>query len=77
MVGVPSLQTSPTYNMMSSMISPQSSVESMDHSFDGMGLMQEIESRDEELCFQPYTKKRPSQTELGELQALALRMMRN
>ncbi|KAI7991207.1 LOB domain-containing protein 16 [Camellia lanceoleosa] len=77
-VGVPSLQTSPTYNMMSSMISPQSSVESMDHSFDGMGLMQEIESRDEELCFQPYTKKRPSsQTELGELQALALRMMRN
>ncbi|KAI7982473.1 LOB domain-containing protein 16 [Camellia lanceoleosa] len=53
----------------------QSSLESIVHGIDGMG-MQEIQSRDE-LSFQPYSKKRPSQTDLGELQALALRMMRN
>ncbi|GFY99584.1 lateral organ boundaries-domain 16 [Actinidia rufa] len=33
--------------------------------------------RREEFCFQTCTKKRPSQTDFGELQALALRMMRN
>ncbi|CAK9159885.1 unnamed protein product [Ilex paraguariensis] len=56
-------------------ISPQSSVESIEHNNEGMGV-QEIQIRDE-LSFQPYSKRRPSQTDLGELQALALRMMRN
>ncbi|CAK9140670.1 unnamed protein product [Ilex paraguariensis] len=56
-------------------ISPQSSVESIEHNNEGMGV-QEIQIRDE-LSFQPYSKRRPSHTDLGELQALALRMMRN
>ncbi|KAF5930483.1 hypothetical protein HYC85_031356 [Camellia sinensis] len=73
MVGMPAFQTYP--NCMNSSISAQSSLESIVHGIDGMG-MQEIQSRDE-LSFQPYSKKRPSQTDLGELQALALRMMRN
>lgn len=36
-------------------------------------------SDDDQLSFQPYnySKKRPSQTDLSELQALALRMMRD
>ncbi|KAK6164537.1 hypothetical protein DH2020_001401 [Rehmannia glutinosa] len=33
--------------------------------------------RDEQVTFQHYSKKRPSQTELSELQELALRMMKN
>ncbi|KAF8394301.1 hypothetical protein HHK36_020508 [Tetracentron sinense] len=56
-------------------ISPQSSLESIDHSSDGV-VMQEIQSRDD-LPVQPCTQKRLSQNDLGELQALALRMMRN
>ncbi|XAR61124.1 hypothetical protein NMG60_11034741 [Bertholletia excelsa] len=70
--------TLPSYfpSYMNSAVSPQSSLESIDRSFDGMG-MQEIESKDE-LSFQPCNKKiKNSQTDLGELQALALRMMRN
>ncbi|KAF5459353.1 hypothetical protein F2P56_023307 [Juglans regia] len=63
-------------------ISPQSSLESADHSYgDGMNIMQEIQSRSEEYCsLQPCSKKRPyyvKNHELGELQELALRMMRN
>ncbi|KAL5796558.1 hypothetical protein ACOSQ2_001378 [Xanthoceras sorbifolium] len=71
----------PTYNTPTNYmnpISPQSSLESADHSnYDGMN-MHEIDSR-EDLSFQPgFYKKRPyNTTDLGELQALALRMMRN
>ncbi|KAL8523097.1 hypothetical protein ACS0TY_013169 [Phlomoides rotata] len=51
-------------------ISPQSSLDSIEH--------QEIEeSCSRDATFQPYSKKRPSQTDLGELQALAFRMMKN
>ncbi|XP_044494816.1 LOB domain-containing protein 16-like [Mangifera indica] len=65
----------PTY--MNS-ISPQSSFESADLNNDGMN-MQELESCREDFSFQACpNKKRPcNSTELGELQALALRMMRN
>ncbi|XVF32424.1 hypothetical protein REPUB_Repub17cG0081500 [Reevesia pubescens] len=74
--GVPS---TPTYNpsYMNS-ISPQSSLESVEfNSADSMNnYMQEIQSR-EEFCFQGYPKKRPYNNDLGELQALALRMMRH
>ncbi|KAL6978647.1 hypothetical protein U1Q18_020312, partial [Sarracenia purpurea var. burkii] len=71
---------------MNSSISPDQncSLERMDHHLnnhihiDGlMGLKQEREISRDEVCFQSCTKKRPSQTDLGELQALALRMMRN
>ncbi|XP_052170027.1 LOB domain-containing protein 16-like [Diospyros lotus] len=59
----------------------QSSLESVDQGVDGMAFKQEIQSRSSsdhhELSFLNYAKKRPSQTELGELQELALRMMRN
>ncbi|KAG8370774.1 hypothetical protein BUALT_Bualt13G0018500 [Buddleja alternifolia] len=60
-------------------ISPQSSLDSIEHhQNDGINGMQEIQSRDEVASFQPYiSKKRPSQTDLSELQALALRMMKN
>ncbi|KAH9729440.1 LOB domain-containing protein 16 [Citrus sinensis] len=63
-------------------ISPQSSLESAYcHNNDGMNNMQEIESRSDEFSFQGYPhnyRKRPyNNTDLGELQALALRMMRN
>ncbi|MCD7463395.1 hypothetical protein HAX54_050488 [Datura stramonium] len=76
----------PTYTVNSN-TSPQSSLESIDHYSDGMNNnnVQEIQSRDQVFYHQPYSssssssssRKRPSQTELGELQALALRMMKN
>ncbi|GMJ09081.1 ASYMMETRIC LEAVES2-LIKE 18, lateral organ boundaries-domain 16 [Hibiscus trionum] len=57
-------------------ISPQSSLDSIElNSVDTMN-MQEIQSRDE-FYLQGYPKKRPYNNDLGELQALALRMMRN
>ncbi|XP_027352961.1 LOB domain-containing protein 16-like [Abrus precatorius] len=59
-------------------ISPQSSMESIDHNSinDGMG-MQDIQSR-EDFSFQASSKKRSyNNHDLGELQELALRMMRN
>ncbi|KAK6940698.1 Lateral organ boundaries, LOB [Dillenia turbinata] len=57
--------------------SPQSSLESLDYSNDGMG-MQEIESCRDDFSFQqPCAKRRSSQADLSELQELALRMMRN
>ncbi|XP_041003227.1 LOB domain-containing protein 16 [Juglans microcarpa x Juglans regia] len=66
----------PNYPIYMNHISPQSSLESIDHSNDGMN-MQEIQSR-EDCSFQPYSKKRPyNNHDLGELQELALRMMRN
>jgi len=57
-------------------ISPQSSLESIDHSSinDGMS-MQDIQSRED---FQIHAKERGyNSNDLGELQELALRMMRN
>lgn len=74
--GVPMVPTYPTYM---NPISPQSSLESIDHSNDGM-YMQEIQSCRENCSVQPCSKKRPYGNDLGqlgELQALALRMMRN
>lgn len=71
--GLPSIPTYPSYM---NPISPQSSLESVElNSADSMN-MQEIQSRDE-FSFQGYPKKRPCNSDLGELQALALRMMRN
>ncbi|KAK9035405.1 hypothetical protein V6N11_077447 [Hibiscus sabdariffa] len=58
----------PTY---ANPISPQSSLDSVELSGDNMN-MQEIQSR-----LHGYPKKRPYNNDLGELQALALRMMRN
>jgi hypothetical protein len=72
--GVPTGPTFPTTYM--NPISPQSSLESIDHSNDGMN-MQEIQSFREDCLFQACCKKRPFNSDLGELQALALRMMRN
>lgn len=79
--GVPSFPSSYPGNYANP-ISPQSSLESADcHNNDGMNNMQEIESRSDEFSFQGYPhnyRKRPyNNTDLGELQALALRMMRN
>ncbi|XP_009617763.1 LOB domain-containing protein 16-like [Nicotiana tabacum] len=67
----------PTFTMNSNS-SPQSSLESIDHYSDGVNV-QEIQSRDQVFYQAAYTtsRKRSSQTELGELQALALRMMKN
>lgn len=67
----------PNYMNYYSNISPQSSLDSIEHHSDGITGMLEIQSRDEVATFQPYSKKRPSQTDLSELQALALRMMKN
>ncbi|XP_043692656.1 LOB domain-containing protein 16 [Telopea speciosissima] len=60
----------PTHSITSQ--SSLGSLDSLDHSSDGM-VMQELE----DLTFQTCTKKRFSTNDLGELQALALRMMRN
>ncbi|CDP03724.1 unnamed protein product [Coffea canephora] len=69
-------QTYPTY---ANSISPQSSIcslESIDPSSDGIGVQEMMRGLDD-ISFQAYARKRPSQTDLGELQALALRMMKN
>ncbi|XP_055811811.1 LOB domain-containing protein 16-like [Solanum dulcamara] len=78
----------PTYTMNSNS-SPQSSLESIDHYSDGMNNnnnnVQEIQSRLDQVFYHQAaysssnsnSRKRPSQTDLGELQALALRMMKN
>lgn len=70
----PNNNNNPTYTMNSNS-SPQSSLESIDHYSDGINnnYVQEIQSH-QAAC---NSRKRPSQTELGELQALALRMMKN
>ncbi|CBI37088.3 hypothetical protein VitviT2T_009764 [Vitis vinifera] len=70
--GAPSFQNFPGY--MNS-VSPQCSLELIDHNSDGM-TMQDIQSRDE-FSFQTCSRKRPPHNDLGELQELALRMMRN
>ncbi|KAJ4968029.1 hypothetical protein NE237_014730 [Protea cynaroides] len=56
-------------------LTPQSSLDFPEQSSDGM-VMQDMQDRDD-LPFQPCAKKRLSTSDLGELQALALRMMRN
>lgn len=67
----------PTYPIYMNPISPQSSLESVElNSADNMN-MQEIQSREEFSNFHGYSRKRPYNSDLGELQALALRMMRN
>ncbi|EEF41439.1 LOB domain-containing protein 16 [Ricinus communis] len=59
-------------------ISPQSSLESVEHNFDGVISMQDIQSSREDFAYQSSAKKRPyNSSEWGELQELALRMMRN
>ncbi|GLU03654.1 hypothetical protein SLE2022_208420 [Rubroshorea leprosula] len=66
----------PAYSPFMNPISPQSSLEStVEHSPDGM----DMQEREEYLSssIQGYPKKRPYNNDLGELQALALRMMRN
>ncbi|XP_062024434.1 LOB domain-containing protein 16 [Rosa rugosa] len=71
----------PSYPSYMNPISPQSSLDSIDHSSnDFMNYMQETQSssRSDEFSFQACSKKRAcNSTDLGELQALALRMMRN
>ncbi|OMP09324.1 hypothetical protein COLO4_05600 [Corchorus olitorius] len=75
--GVPSIPSYPSYM---NPISPQSSLESVEFnsSSDSMN-MPDIQSREDQFSFQqgyPH-KKKPYNPDLGELQALALRMMRN
>ncbi|CAH1447302.1 unnamed protein product [Lactuca virosa] len=62
-------------------LSPESSLESIDHNSEGMG-MQERQGREDhyhDISFQQIynNKKRPFPSDLGELQELAVRMMRN
>lgn len=76
--GVPSF---PSYQTYINPISPQSSLDSVDLNTSnidhGTMNMQDIKSR-EEFAFQSCAKvKKPYSSDLGELQALALRMMRN
>ncbi|KAF2302488.1 hypothetical protein GH714_036545 [Hevea brasiliensis] len=68
----------PAYNCMMNPISPQISLESVDHNNDGFISMQDIiQSSREDFAFQSCTKRRPYNPDLGELQTLKLRMMRN
>ncbi|XP_047960409.1 LOB domain-containing protein 16 [Salvia hispanica] len=61
----------PNYTNLYSSISPQSSLDSIEQHD-----QHEIESR-QDVEHYYYTKKRPSPTDLSELQALALRMINN
>ncbi|GMJ01187.1 ASYMMETRIC LEAVES2-LIKE 18, lateral organ boundaries-domain 16 [Hibiscus trionum] len=73
--GVPS---NPSYHSSyMNQISPQSSLDSVELNNGESMNLQEIQSRDEEFC--NFSKKNISYSngDLGELQALALRMMRN
>ncbi|OVA13923.1 hypothetical protein BVC80_1783g4 [Macleaya cordata] len=78
--GAPQHLTYPTY-MQQHSVSPQSSLDSVDNSND-ISMHHEVHARpdnnDHLHLFQPCNKKRLiSNNDLGELQALALRMMRN
>ncbi|KAL4311919.1 hypothetical protein GQ457_01G052730 [Hibiscus cannabinus] len=71
--GVPSI---PSYYM--NPISPQNSLESVELNNGESMNLQETQSRDEEFCNLNFPKKISyNNDDLGELQALALRMMRN
>ncbi|XP_015891463.1 LOB domain-containing protein 16 [Ziziphus jujuba] len=69
----------PNYGNYRNPISPQSSLESVEHNNDGMSTQELQGCREDFSLLQPCSKKRPNNatTDLGELQALALRMMRN
>ncbi|BFG43016.1 hypothetical protein CerSpe_292900 [Prunus speciosa] len=68
----------PNYPSYMNPISPQSSLESIDHNCSDIAMnMQEIQSSRDDFSYQACSKKRPYNGDLGELQALALRMMRN
>ncbi|XP_076905248.1 LOB domain-containing protein 16-like [Bidens hawaiensis] len=74
-------QTYPPFtDLINGNISPQSSLESIDHNNEGIGV-QEKQNRDDDhyhdISFQQVCKKRPFPSELSELQELAVRMMRN
>ncbi|GAA0151654.1 hypothetical protein LIER_10330 [Lithospermum erythrorhizon] len=77
--GIPQqfFQTYPSAAAYMNSISPQSSLDSNDLKNEAIKHIQEIMQRKEEssASFQAYSKKRHSQTELSELQALAFRMM--
>ncbi|KAK6120041.1 hypothetical protein DH2020_046171 [Rehmannia glutinosa] len=75
-MGSPSPFPVPNYMNNYSNISPQSNNDGINNN-NNNNCMQEIQSRDEYQQQQHYSKKRPSQTDLSELQALALRMMKN
>lgn len=63
-------------NFMNINTSPQSSMESMDHNNEGMSIY-EIQSKNDHDYDHGFYKKRLSDSDLGELQDLAVRMMRN
>ncbi|XP_071721278.1 LOB domain-containing protein 16-like [Rutidosis leptorrhynchoides] len=66
-----------TANFMNINTSPQSSMESMDHiSNEGISI-QEIQSKNDHDYDPGFYKKRLSESDLGELQELAVKMMRN
>ncbi|KAF5196269.1 Lob domain-containing protein [Thalictrum thalictroides] len=69
------LQHMPYPSHMNS-ISPQSSIDSVDSNSTDRMEFQNVEANDD-YHFQTSSKKRMPQNDLGELQALALRMMRN
>ncbi|KAK1412610.1 hypothetical protein QVD17_33995 [Tagetes erecta] len=62
-------------------ISPQSSLESINRNNEVIGVQEIKQTRDDDhfhdISFQQFYKKRPLQSDLGELQELAVRMMRN
>ncbi|KAB2602253.1 LOB domain-containing protein 16 [Pyrus ussuriensis x Pyrus communis] len=76
-IGNGSVASFPSYTSYMNPISPQSSLDSIDPNSDIAINMQEIQSSREEFSYQVCSKKRPYNGNLGELQALALRMMRN
>ncbi|KAD6120085.1 hypothetical protein R6Q59_026099 [Mikania micrantha] len=68
-------------NLINENISPQGSLESIDHNMNEVIAVQEKQARDDDhahdISFQQFYKKRPFPSDLGELQELAVRMMRN
>lgn len=63
-------------NFMNFNTSPQSSMESIDHNNEGMAI-HEIQSRNDLNLDHGFFKKRLTESDLGELEELAVRMMRN
>ncbi|KAL8224942.1 hypothetical protein R6Q57_017499 [Mikania cordata] len=68
-------------NLINENISPQGSLESIDQNTNEGIAVQEKQTRDDDhvhdISFQQFYKKRPFPSDLGELQELAVRMMRN
>ncbi|CAL1383214.1 unnamed protein product [Linum trigynum] len=65
------------FNPTSSIVSPQSSPDSADYSRGADDLLQHMMFQSSAYASHNNPKKRPYNNELGDLQALALRMMRN